>query len=154
MAFFLLISINCVSAAQDKLDQKTLYALSRQCGKQAEEHFENCPGGCQDYARNAKGEAVRSYRSHFNSKLYKCFILESLSISEFQDANGVKLEKPVRFTNEQLEDVNENKVYGWGWFYEGIDAVMPPISCIETELNKECHSRSEWEAFIKPYMEE
>ena len=44
--------------------------------------------------------------------------------------------------------------YMGGGGFEGIDAVMPPISCIETELNKECHSRSEWEAFIKPYMEE
>lgn len=70
-----------------------------------------------------------------STAICECFILEMSK-------------EPIRFINEQLTDVNENEVYA-GWFYEGIDAGLPPMSCHEKELDKECNSRSEWDAPIK-----
>ena len=140
MAFLILISINCANA-QETLDQKTLYEMSRQCGKQSEERFKNCHD-CKDYVMDAEHVATRDYTSHFNRKLNICFMLENI--------HGVIFKERLTFTYQTLTDVNENKEYG-SFTGSTVDD-RPPTLC--KVLDKECHSISEWKALIKPYMEE
>jgi hypothetical protein len=107
-------------------DKKVDYQLQEQCRKQCDEWFKKSYGD---------GYVSKTHRNHYNQKLKKCFILVT--------TKNTKLT-----TNNELYDVNEDKIYGS--FIKGKDGL--PLYC--KFVGKECKTEDEWKQLIKPYMEE
>ena len=120
----LLASMRIANAQPDKI--VIIYQLEEKCGKRAAEiHAAHFPDA-------ADAHNIYDYENHYNTRLNKCFIVETTTTF----AKGATI-KTIIFS-----DVNENKGYG----------TFDPITC-EVE-GKTCHSLQEWQALIKPYMEE
>jgi len=117
------------------------YELQNRCGKSAATFFEKRFGTGNKY--DDFGQTISTYTNHYNKKLNKCFIL----VDEFIFPNDKK--KFHMSKGQTLFDVIENKYYGF--FGTGCsDDSMSPCEM----LNKDCNSEAEWDALVKPYMEE
>jgi len=105
---------------------KDAYELQERCGRSAAKAFE------ADRYWNPGIPEV--YSCHYSRTLNKCFIMiTATSVGSHVNVN--------------IYDVNESKRYGgYTRWFDGA------ITC-EVE-GKVCHSQSEWDAFVKPYMEE
>lgn len=118
---------------------KEEYELQERCGKHAEEWFKHEYGNGSYKTDDVTARA--GYTNHYNTKLNKCFVL--LSITFFSPKKTVK----ERLTSTVgLFDINEQKEYGS--FYKNGDAVVCNVG------DKICLSSAQWDALIKPYMEE
>ena len=111
------------------------YELQERCGKQAEEIFKKEPRSTDEDYRTL----VHSYTNHYNKKLNKCFIL-------FKDTGFYKKETHISST---ISDVNENKDYGT--YFKTVKNKKPFLCNVN---GKYCNSEGEWEALLKPFMEE
>lgn len=148
-------------AAEEKrtttpLSQVEEYNLSEQCGKQSEVFFKikyrltNGDEPTPDVSyRNADGigSSQYNYRNHYNKKLNKCFIR-----SETVNVSGT--DKSINFSILSLDDVNEHKQYGeyiGDYMDLGKKPLNPPMCYVS---GYKCKSYEEWDALIKPYMEE
>ena len=118
---------------------KEEYELHERCGKHAEEWFKHEYG--KGSYKTDDGTAIAGYTNHYNSKLNICFILLSINYFAHQ-----KAEKEKYTHTEDLFDINEQK--GYGSFYKNGDAVICNVG------DKVCPSIFQWNALIKPYMEE
>ena len=122
---------------------KEEYELQDRCGKRVEERFKKEYGN--GIVSNKDGTMMVNYTNHYNRKLNKCFVLVAgMSIpkdKETKDKQGFS-------TDKTLWDINENKQYG-GFFKFSEGGLM---QC--EVLGKHCNSESEWDALVKPYMEE
>lgn len=116
---------------------KEEYELQERCSKRAEELF-----------RKEYGNETMSnyYTNHYNRKLNKCFIL--VTETSIHEDKETREKLGVSSTYKTLLDINENKEYG-GFFKFSKGGLM---QC--EVLGKHCNSESEWDAFVKPYMEE
>jgi hypothetical protein len=126
-AAILLLNIapTIVAAQPDKV----AYELQERCGKRAAEIF------AHDYPSQPPN-GIANYENHYNSRLNKCFMLETSTQPVTADGKREVVKIDI------LADVNENKVY----------AEFDPISC---DVNgRTCHSEEEWKMLIKPFMEE
>jgi hypothetical protein len=107
------------------------------CGKQAAESFKKDWGSAPG-SFNKTANAWANYQKHYNSRLSKCFYLETTVFS---------------FENEKMSamslwDLNENKQYGD--YMKG--PFSKPLQCyVQTSS---CQSEQEWRELIKPFMEE
>jgi hypothetical protein len=110
---------------------KEAYELHERCGRRAAEMFE------KDFGPNPNnGQVLGNYENHYNTRLNKCFIVESTT--EFLHDPG----KTTTMKTLELVDVNENKLYG-------------SFNLLECVVNgKTCHSEEEWRTLTKSYMEE
>jgi hypothetical protein len=121
---------------------KELYELSERCGKTSAQRFKEEVGKEGLYSDKA-ASGGRTYNSHYNVKLNKCFILTT------DQSYG-----PTRGLVKLLFDINENKEYG------EIVAVQINKDSFETTvsncyvLETHCKSEKEWDLLVKPYMEE
>jgi len=115
----------CFVAAQAYAASKTEdYELQEKCEKRAKERFKD------DF------DAVHyAYQNHYNKKLNKCFMY-------VWSLDGARV--------QYLYDVNEKMDYGM--IIIGLN--NPKDFRCRLLLNKHCSSEDEWDAFIKPYMEE
>lgn len=100
--------------------------LQKACEKMCEAWFQSYLVGHPALKKN--------YRCHYSKKLNKCF-----ARARFVDG----LETHV------LCDVSENRIYGDCSRIVGEDVYFP---C--TFLGKDIPSKEEWDALVKPYMEE
>lgn len=104
--------------------QEQIHALKTKCKKD-----------CDAWVRVEEKKFFRdpfTHQSHYNTRLDKCFILLNYT------------KKPLKV----LREIKENKTYG---------AVRSPksgkaITC--NVLEKTCTSVAEWDALVKPYMED
>ena len=120
------------------------YEFQEHCGKRAAEIFKIFSGSgmSQD-----KGEdRVSNYTCHYNKKLKKCFVLLT-AITYPQDIEDKKSFGIL--TDKELWDINENKQYGE---YSKFSKIRISTAC--EFLGKQCNSENEWNALLKPYMEE
>jgi hypothetical protein len=119
-----------------------LYELQERCGKLAAEVF------AKEYA-NGKvsrvGDKVMpfDYQAHYNARLNKCFFLE-MSSSFGKNSKGEMNET----RGFRLFDILENREYG----IFTSDPELGTYPCLVRET--ECHSEPEWNALVKPYMED
>lgn len=131
---------NCYAATKDQEhDRKEISDLRERCRKSAEEFFTGRFGsGIRD---DDFGQRIDTYTNHYNEKLNKCFILiDTVIIPNY---------KIFRTSSAKtLLDIYKDSYYGsYGIARDG------SVNLCEM-LNKECHSGSEWDALVKPYMEE
>jgi hypothetical protein len=118
---------------------KDVYELQGRCGKSSADFFKMYGSYSE-----AKGFSS-SYENHYNGKLNKCFII----ISKKWDKNGKIDEYGISARQIELWDVQENTTYGSVIF---INEIMD--LCVTAHPNGHCKSEQEWDAFVKPYMEE
>jgi hypothetical protein len=111
---------------------KEIYELQEQCGKSSAEFFSKKHG--------IIGFSNPFYKNHYNRKLNKCFI-QIWYPADDQDSK-------VPVGNIELWDVQENMPYGS--FIKPLGAKIEDCHI----LNKRCNSKGEWDASVKPYMEE
>ena len=115
--------------------QSTL-ALQEKCAEGAKKFFYD--RGFKFVEKGDNDTKINNYQSHYNKKLDKCFIL-IISLS-YGKRRGP-------FHYEGLCDAFEGTIYGEISGLEG-----GPIT--GTVMGKLCRSQDEFEALIKPYMEE
>jgi hypothetical protein len=121
---------------------KEQYELQERCGKRAAEVFKSIyKGGGVTSTEN--GQDIMTYQNHYSAIFNKCFFLE------IRTSVNYKTQDRGTSTMITLFDVNENKDYGT-FFMRSVDGV--PITCnVEQKI---CHSRSEWDELLRPYMEQ
>ena len=121
---------------ENQSTRKGIYELQEKCGKTASEFFE----------RESLGSEGRdsSYTSHYSIKLSKCFILINFHFYS-KDTGG--------FLRLMLHDVNENNEIGSFSKFYGFQPYKDELQDC-TVRDKTCKSEAEWDALIKPYMEE
>jgi hypothetical protein len=125
---------------------KEQYELQERCGKRAEQVFKNDnPGqsGGGVVTNTDEGQNITSYQNHYSATLNKCFYLTTTT--------GVNYKKQPQYTTTlmTLFDLNENKEYGT--FFKRSDMGVPVQCNVQQKI---CHSQSEWEEFLKPYMDQ
>jgi hypothetical protein len=105
-----------------------LYQLEKNCSQLAAETFRR---------ETANDEDRVDYRAHYNAHLNKCFYAE-----RYVSLTPVGIDIWV-----YLFDLHTNRIHGGfhrstniGLFYCSLE-------------NKECHSETEWNELVKPYME-
>jgi hypothetical protein len=105
-----------------------LHQLQENCEKLAAETFRREPADEQRVA----------YRAHYNARLNKCFYEET-----YISRTRVSINMWV-----YLSDLRDNRIYGG--FH--ISTTLGLFYC--NLQDNECHSASEWNGLVKPYMEE
>jgi len=103
---------------------KKQYALQEKCEKQGE-------AWSKSYLQKYPSDKF-TYESHYNQKLNKCFMLVTYSKSQLKS----------------LKSVSENKIYG------SLLARQDSKTIICNVLENKCKTEKEWNALVKPYMEE
>lgn len=129
---------NCYAATKEH-DRKEISDFRERCRKSAEEFFTGRFGSGIRY--DDFGQRIDTYTNHYNEKLKKCFILiDTVIIPNY---------KIFRTSNAKtLLDIYKDTYYGsYGIARDG------SVNLCEM-LKKECQSVSEWDALVKPYMEE
>lgn len=121
--------------------QKEEFELQERCGKRAEAWFK------QEYGNgivNTKdGQAVATYRNHYNGRLNKCFVLLN-----YQDI-PFKNKKSHASILINLFDVNEKTDYG---VLHKFNDSASPTEC--KVANATCSSETEWQSLVGPFMSE
>jgi hypothetical protein len=125
---------------------KEQYELQERCGKRAEQVFKNDnPGQSAGVVltNTDDGQTITTYQNHYSATLNKCFYL--------MITTGVNYKKQPQYTTKlmTLFDLNDNKEYGT--FFKRSDSSVPTHCNVQQKI---CHSESEWQELLKPYMEE
>ena len=93
------------------------------------------PGSTQSRSSAASDVYKRqklTYESHYNKRLNKCFMLVTYSKSQLKS----------------LKEISENKMYG------SLLVKQNSKTLICNVLENKCKTEKEWDALVKPYMEE
>ena len=119
------------------------YELQERCGKQAGEFFQRKYG--DGVFKTKDGQQEIDYSNHYSKKHNKSFVQITTNNVRYKN------KKPEVVTSFEILvlDINENKEYGR---FVNIYPKDKPALC--RVANKSCHDILEWEALIKPYMEE
>lgn len=120
---------------------KEEYELQERCGKRAEASFKKEWGsGIQN---TADGQMVAVFENHYNRRLNKCLVLYRTT-NVPKKRNNADITVTTSFV---LFDINANKEYGQLWT-TGVTHQVTLCNLLE----KPCQSKEEWDALIKPYM--
>ena len=135
-----------VAARVSAEPNKEQYELQERCGKRAEQVFKSDnPGqaGGGIITNTKDGHNITTYQNHYSAPLNKCFYLLIVT--------GINYKKQPQYTTilMTLFDLNENKEYGA--FFKRSDRDGPAQCNVQQKI---CHSESEWQELLKPYMEE
>ena len=127
LAFFGILTLTSTMAAAEP--NITPYQQQESCEKLAPAIF---------HRETADDEDRFDYWAHYNARLNKCFYAETY-VFHTPVGNNVWV---------YLSDLQANRIYGGfhrsasiGLFYCNLE-------------DKECHSEAEWNALVKPYMED
>jgi len=132
-------SLSCL-AAPDKI----AYELAERCGKQASAEFKREFGAVGVPVTQSGTTSLHSFQNHYNSKLNACIYL--IRSNGFASVKGKKARG---HEMQALYDLNENKEFGTYFKFSDSSALM------QCQVGgKTCLSKEEWEALIKPYLEE
>ena len=101
-----------------------------------------CKNSAAEFVQDKDKDLIRTgagnYTNHYNRKLNKCFV----AVEAVIELTGR--------TSKTLWDINDNKEYGWF-----ISSLIDPDKAADCSIfGKPCKSESEWDLFVKSYMEE
>jgi len=136
----IIISILIFAISGYAYSQSTL-TLQEKCAEGAKRFFFEY----KDQYRNGS-DYFPDYTSHYNKNLDKCFI----HISVFKLTKNGEEESVIHLYNV-FEGTAESKTSAYGRFYKFMDRTQPPFCIVGDKI---CHSEAEFDALIKPYMEE
>lgn len=112
---------------------KEEYELQERCGKRAEESFKKEWGN--GIFSTKEGQALVTFRNHYNRRLNKCFYLQTYIDSKF------KGKQKSMTTSRILVDFNDNNEIG--------TFLSPTICHVGGNV---CRSEKEWDALVAPFM--
>ena len=115
-----------------EVSAKEVYELSEKCAKSAAQEFKEIYG--------QEAELTVDYTNHYNIKLNKCFVLVTDLVPN-----------KYNFRTKFLLDINEHRQTA-GFIFSLKGGKNSIIECEVSGTN--CQSESEWDAIVKPYMEE
>jgi hypothetical protein len=119
------------------------YELQERCGKQAKEFFQRKYG--DGVFKTKDGQQEIDYSNHYSKKFNKCFVQITTNNVRYKN----KMPEVVTSFEILILNISENKEYGR---FVNIYSKDKPALC--RVANESCHDILEWEALIKPYMEE
>jgi len=123
---------------------KVAYELQERCGKQVSTEFKREFGN--GIVKTKTNISFTAFRNHYNAKLNACMYLQMVTGRTIEAGKP-----PLDFTMQTLFNFNENREIG-SYYKKGLDEDGRWTVCnIDGRI---CKSRAEWEALIKPYMEE
>lgn len=122
---------------------KDEYELQERCGKHAADYFRRNFGN--GVSKIKGGQQETDFSNHFSKKLNKCFIQITTNNVRYKNKNP----EVVTSFDIRVLDLNENREYGR---YVNVYQQEKPAHCGVEE--KRCNDILEWEALIKPYMED
>jgi hypothetical protein len=123
---------------------KVEYELAEKCGRSVATWFkseykeEGVPINTRD------GQMIAAFRSHYNRKLNKCFLLLTINTFKSKKSEGDLNSS----TQHMLVDFLDNNEIGTFFQFFGIT----PTSCNVNETH--CRSEAEWQFLAKPFMED
>lgn len=126
---------------------KEEYELQERCKKSVDTWFQKEWDGRGTH-EDKDFVTMVDYQNHYNKKLNKCFVLETITVVDKKSKNNTR--------HIVLFDINENKQYAdfftnWKSLYiEGAGWVLDMRSSNEIR----CRDKGTWDGLIKPYMEE
>jgi rubredoxin len=132
--FFTIMMVYSASA------QSTL-ALQEKCAEGAKKFFFEFKGQYR-----SDSNLWPDYTSHYNKKLDRCFI--HIFVSTFKDG---KEENLSQYLFDVFEAGQQSNTLAYGRFQKFPDRTKTPVCKVGDKI---CHSEAEFEALIKPYMEE
>jgi hypothetical protein len=88
-------------------------------------------------SNTASSQMTSDYENHYSVRLNKCFLLERSTLFSHGKTRSA----------QTLVDVNENKVYGT------FDTLANGAAACAFQ-GSICHSEQEWQALIRPYMQD
>jgi hypothetical protein len=99
-----------------------------------------------DLVANAFPNVKKSYESHYNARLQKCFLLDTTTMTDGDGESTVML----------LTDLFEKQAPPYAGLVKkgGPDLSLCVVALLEPPQAKECTSEQEWRALIKPFMED
>ena len=137
--FFFLFDNSYAASKEQDLGRNKIADLRELCRKSAEEYFTGRFGS--GFRDDEFGQRIDTYTNQYNEKLNKCFILINTVVTPrykiFRQSSA-----------KTLLDIYKDTYYGSCGIAR--DGSIQPCEM----LKKECHSESEWDALVKPYMEE
>jgi len=98
--------------------------LQEKCEKQ-------CEAWSKSYQQKYPSDKL-TFENHYNQRLNKCFMLVTYSTSRMKS----------------LKSISENKIYG------SLLVKQNSKTLICNVLENKCKTEKEWDALVKPYMEE
>jgi len=123
-----------------RISAKEVYELSQECTKLAAELWDKTAVVRSAVASDPGGSKLKSsYTNHYNSKLNKCMAVMT--------ADTIPKDKSGTMHNKSLFDLHENSEMAT-FLSDGKQVVLCKVQ------DKSCSSESEWDALVKPYMEE
>jgi hypothetical protein len=93
------------------------------------------------------GPTIADYRNHYNFRLNKCFYLELSTASPRSRDEGQYHRPAGAFSSSRLFDLQESREIGT---YHQLENEV--VAC--DMQGKECHSLLEYQALIRPFMED
>lgn len=117
---------------------KVLYELQERCAKEARQEFQRRWGEGIVNDKDVRIDA--SYENHYNARLNKCFYLEMTATYPRKEGQVQR--------DSTLFDLHENKEYGNCHKVE--NGYTPPIC----QMRGTFKSEQEWNALLRPFMEE
>ena len=119
---FALLGVHVVGSLHAQ-PAKVLYDLQERCGRRAAEVF--AKDFDQNITNTERGQEIANYENHYNTRLNRCFILES-SDTYMRESGKTTIIKVLI-----VADINENKVF----------ANFDPLRC--DVQGQTCHSEQE-----------
>lgn len=146
MCLTLSLAANLAASGASGEPNKEQHELQERCGKRAEQIFRSdnpsqAGGGVVTNTKDSQN--ITTYQNHYSATLNKCLYLLIVT--------GINYKTQPRYTTTlmTLFDINENKEYGT--FFKRSDDGGPAQCNVQ---QKACHSESEWQELLTPYMEQ
>ena len=139
----LLMSTAALSGTTFAAVNKDEYELQERCGKHAADYFRRNFGNA--VSKIEGGQQEIDFSNHFSKRLNKCFIQITTNNVRYKNKNP----EVVTSFDIRVLDLNANREYAR---YVNVYQKEKPALCRVAE--KWCNGILEWEALIKPYMED
>jgi hypothetical protein len=132
----------CIPTLATADPDKAQYELQERCGLRADQRFKADYGN--GITNTKDGQLINTFRNHYNPHLNKCFTLvRTTGVNNKKTATGTVSSTKM----ELLFDLNDNNEYGE---FDQVDAKI--LSCYIQD--RQCSSYAEWQALIKPFLDQ
>lgn len=129
-----------------EVSAKEVYEFSEKCAKFAADEFKHIYGSV-GYTKTEYGLDNRTYTNNYNAKLNKCFMAVKV-----QSYLASRDDKEVVLITKSLWDIHKHQELATINIEQRNGLNRTVLDCVVCD--KPCQSESEWNASVKPYMEE
>ena len=144
----LLLAVLFAILMVSRVNAQSTLALQEKCGEGAKKFFIEFRGQYR-----SDSDLLPDYTSHYNMKLDRCFI--HIIVNDYSPSALTKHGWNGEIVSQYLFDVfgagTQSQTLAYGQFKKFLDRTKNPVCKVGDKI---CHSEAQFEALIKPYMEE